>query len=230
MPILVTDFDGTLTNRDYFQLILDRYHPPAAQEIWDGFKAGRLTHFEAIAGVFGALRTDLAGAEALVRELDPSPGLGPAVRLLQDAGWELQIASAGCGWYIERFLNWQGIEAELHACPGDFIEGEGLVMRPAVGTPFASETHGIDKPLEFSIKDMWPPFWEGRSLSTGDIDHDDDLDHVFARAQQVTGVAMLVAIPFTKLSHFLLFFLSRAQLGMDYGIKRGGMKSKGMPW
>lgn len=44
------------------------------------------------------------------------------------------------------------------------------------------------------------------------------------------GEVMLVAIPFTKLSHFLLFFLSRAQLGMDYGIKRGGMKNKGMAW
>ena len=44
------------------------------------------------------------------------------------------------------------------------------------------------------------------------------------------GEIMLVAIPFTKLSHFLLFFLSRAQLGMDFGIKRGGMKSRGMPW
>jgi nitrate reductase gamma subunit len=43
------------------------------------------------------------------------------------------------------------------------------------------------------------------------------------------GEIMLVAIPFTKLSHFLLFFLSRAQVGMDYGIKRGGMK-KGMAW
>jgi hypothetical protein len=28
----------------------------------------------------------------------------------------------------------------------------------------------------------------------------------------------------------LLFFLSRAQLGMDFGIKRGGMKGKGMAW
>lgn len=44
------------------------------------------------------------------------------------------------------------------------------------------------------------------------------------------GELMLVAIPLTKLSHFLLFFLSRAQLGMDFGIKRGGMKSAGMPW
>jgi len=44
------------------------------------------------------------------------------------------------------------------------------------------------------------------------------------------GEIMLVAIPLTKLSHFLLFFLSRAQLGMDFGVKRGGLKSKGMPW
>jgi nitrate reductase gamma subunit len=49
-------------------------------------------------------------------------------------------------------------------------------------------------------------------------------------AHVLSGEVMLVSIPFTKLSHFLLFFLSRAQLGMDFGIKRGGMKNKGMAW
>ncbi|MFZ5562612.1 MAG: sulfate respiration complex protein HmcE [Thermodesulfobacteriota bacterium] len=49
-------------------------------------------------------------------------------------------------------------------------------------------------------------------------------------AHILSGEIMLVAIPFTKLSHFLLFFLSRAQLGMDFGIKRGGMKNKGFAW
>ncbi len=44
------------------------------------------------------------------------------------------------------------------------------------------------------------------------------------------GEVLLIAIPFTKLSHIFLFFASRAQLGMDYGIKRGGMKGKGMAW
>jgi nitrate reductase gamma subunit len=44
------------------------------------------------------------------------------------------------------------------------------------------------------------------------------------------GELFLIAIPLTKLSHFVLFFATRAQLGMDYGIKRGGMKSKGISW
>lgn len=54
--------------------------------------------------------------------------------------------------------------------------------------------------------------------------------HFWLIAHILSGEALLVCIPFTKLSHFVLFFLSRAQIGMDYGIKRGGMKGKGMAW
>lgn len=49
-------------------------------------------------------------------------------------------------------------------------------------------------------------------------------------AHILAGEIFLVAIPLTKLSHFIGFFLSRAQLGMDYGIKRGGMKGGGLAW
>ncbi|MEM9581080.1 MAG: permease, partial [Pseudomonadota bacterium] len=43
---------------------------------------------------------------------------------------------------------------------------------------------GIDKPVEFSFRDMWPPFWEGRSLSAGDIDRDGDNDLVIASTEK----------------------------------------------
>lgn len=49
-------------------------------------------------------------------------------------------------------------------------------------------------------------------------------------AHIISAEIMLIAIPLTKLSHIVLFFMSRGQLGMDYGIKRGGMKGRGLAW
>lgn len=49
-------------------------------------------------------------------------------------------------------------------------------------------------------------------------------------AHILTGEIWLLCVPFTKLSHAILFFMSRAQLGMDYGIKRGGRYGRGLAW
>jgi nitrate reductase gamma subunit len=49
-------------------------------------------------------------------------------------------------------------------------------------------------------------------------------------AHIILGEVLLIAIPLTKLSHIALFFLTRAQIGMDFGIKRGGMKGRGISW
>jgi nitrate reductase gamma subunit len=49
-------------------------------------------------------------------------------------------------------------------------------------------------------------------------------------AHIVAGEIMLIAIPLTKLSHMVLFFCSRAQLGVDYGTKRGGQRGRGLAW
>lgn len=35
---------------------------------------------------------------------------------------------------------------------------------------------GIYRPIEFSMKDLWPPFWEGRGVASGDFDNDGDDD------------------------------------------------------
>lgn len=49
-------------------------------------------------------------------------------------------------------------------------------------------------------------------------------------AHIMTGELLLIAIPFTKLSHVVLFFCSRAQIGMDFGVKRGGQNGSGIVW
>ncbi|MEL7115716.1 MAG: FG-GAP-like repeat-containing protein [Pseudomonadota bacterium] len=98
-------------------------------------------------------------------------------------------------WQTERALKMLlGVEQMLlpkaaHAAePALTIESRPFAPRsPATDTVFRrveANTHGIDKPLEFSMKDMWPPFWEGRSLAAGDIDGDGDLDLAIASTEQ----------------------------------------------
>ncbi len=47
----------------------------------------------------------------------------------------------------------------------------------------------------------------------------------------ISGEVFLIVAPFTKLSHIVLFFMSRAQVGMDFAIKRGGAtRGPVFPW
>ena len=69
------------------------------------------------------------------------------------------------------------------------------------------------------------PFVTGYIASHGTADYS-----FWIITHVICGEIFLISIPLTKLSHFVLFFLSRAQLGMDYGIKRGGMKNRGISW
>ncbi|MBK7048517.1 MAG: haloacid dehalogenase-like hydrolase [bacterium] len=136
MPILVTDFDGTFTRRDFFDLILERHDPPGARALWDSFLAGGMTPFEGIAGVLGSLRTDEAGASALVAAMEPPPGAAEAVQALQAAGWEIVVASAGCRWYIDRVLDSLGLSFAVQANPGWFAPERGVVMELDPGSPY----------------------------------------------------------------------------------------------
>jgi len=50
-------------------------------------------------------------------------------------------------------------------------------------------------------------------------------------AHIICAEIFLIVAPFTKLSHIVLYFLSRAQIGMDFAIKRGGShRGSIFPW
>ncbi|MEI2387634.1 CRTAC1 family protein [Breoghania sp. JC706] len=95
----------------------------------------------------------------------------------------------GILWGLERLILPAAAEAaEMSSDRPVRITSRPFARRsPGYETVFQrveASTRGIDKPLELSMKDMWPPFWEGRSLSTGDIDHDGDLDLVIASTER----------------------------------------------
>jgi len=143
--ILVSDFDGTMTRHDFYKLAIVSLLPPNTPDYWAQYRAGTITHFEALRAYFSAIRADEAAVLAVVERMELDPGLSTAVDSLRRAAWNVVVTSAGCDWYIRRLLNEAGVEVEIYANPGRFEPGKGLVMEMPSGSPYWSPTLGIDK-------------------------------------------------------------------------------------
>lgn len=140
---MITDFDGTITRHDFFELVRARW--PQVPDPWDQALAGTLPMREALRRIFAGAQ----GTQQEFLELCDQTGVdaktGSAFQRLQQAGWRIIVASAGCIFYIRHTLSRVGVQADVVAHRGDFVEGQGLLMEPLENSPFAHPRFGLNK-------------------------------------------------------------------------------------
>src|SRR5262245_10471463 len=133
--VLVSDFDGTMTRHDFYKLAIESLLPPDTPDYWADYRTGAITHFEALRRYFAAIRAGREEVLAVVDRMELDPDLRAAVAELRGAGWKVIVASAGCDWYIHRLLDAVGVQVEVHANPGRFVPGRGLLMEMPTDSP-----------------------------------------------------------------------------------------------
>lgn len=143
--ILVTDFDGTITRRDFFSRVVDMLLAPGDLAPWHRYERGELTHFEALRQIFARIRADETELDAVMGSMEIDPNLRDGFARLADSGWDVIIVSNGCRWYIDRLLAASGVEATVLSNPGRFDPERGLLMELPEDSPYFSPETGIDK-------------------------------------------------------------------------------------
>lgn len=143
--VLVSDFDGTMTRHDFYKLAIDRLLPSDVPDYWSMYRAGTLSHFEALKSYFAAIRVSEGQVIDVVESMEIDPELSKSLALLSEAKWRVVIVSAGCEWYIRYLLASQNIEVEVLSNPGAFQDGKGLVMELPHACAEFSPSLGIDK-------------------------------------------------------------------------------------
>ena len=143
--VLVSDFDGTMTRYDFYQLAIEALLPADVPDYWAEYRAGTLTHFEALRRYFAAIPVSEEEVLAVVQRMELDPQLANAVARLQSAGWRVVVTSAGCDWYIRRLLDSARVHVEVYANPGRFETGKGLMMEMPSDSRFWSPALGVDK-------------------------------------------------------------------------------------
>lgn len=144
--VLVTDFDGTMTAVDFFDVILDVVPTETMPDYWGDCVAGKLTHVEALHGIFQHAPRDLSVLEALLPKTQLDPRTADSVRQLKEHGWDVVVVSAGSQWYIDQILAPIANDVRIIANPGGFTPEAGLSMTwPPREVPWYSQHFGIDK-------------------------------------------------------------------------------------
>jgi 2-hydroxy-3-keto-5-methylthiopentenyl-1-phosphate phosphatase len=144
--IFVSDYDGTITDKDFYSLLADRYIPADAPDYFAQYREGRITHFEAMAAYFAFAPTEEHRLEELLQASQVDPDLAASAALLERAGWELWVVSAGSSWYVERVLRRAGVPAPVYSNPGRLENGRGLVLEKLdPSSPYHSPSVGVDK-------------------------------------------------------------------------------------
>lgn len=141
--VLVSDFDGTMTQHDFYKLALEQLIPPTVPDYWSQYRDGIKTHFEALQAYFAEIQGSEEDVLRIVGQMELDPQLESEVERLKNHGWKVVVTSAGCDWYIRRLLG--SIDIEICANPGRFVSGQGLQMELPIGKAYFSPTLGVDK-------------------------------------------------------------------------------------
>src|SRR5215467_4931273 len=64
--IFVSDYDGTITDKDFYSLLAEHYAPANTPDYFAQYREGRITHFEAMAAYFAFAPTDEQQIEELL--------------------------------------------------------------------------------------------------------------------------------------------------------------------
>jgi 2-hydroxy-3-keto-5-methylthiopentenyl-1-phosphate phosphatase len=110
--VLVIDFDGTITERDTLELIVDEFGDPDVRRRTEARLGSSLSLQEVIAAQYGSVRAPLAEVVAwTLRIVRFRPGLQELVGQGAARGWQTTVVSWGLREVIEPLLAREGFES-----------------------------------------------------------------------------------------------------------------------
>lgn len=126
----VSDFDGTISDDDFFAYTSKTYFDEKALKPWRAFLAGQKTHFQALKEMFAQIHVPTESFHALIKTIRVDPDLERTWQLCRSKNVALYVCSAGNDYYIRRLIGnlLEKYKVELISNKGMYSPETGLVM------------------------------------------------------------------------------------------------------
>jgi 2-hydroxy-3-keto-5-methylthiopentenyl-1-phosphate phosphatase len=179
----VSDFDGTLTQRDFYHIVIDKYFKDWGRKFYTDWKSTKKINTEFLNKIFGALDKS---EEDIFDEIGLIPLDEHAedfINRIKSIGGDFYILSAGTSYYIDILLSQRKIEGVQVISMKGIYKNRGIEILPDKNSPYFSEVFGLDKQkvIEELKKDYEKVFFAGDSEP--DLEAAKGADIAFAKSE-----------------------------------------------
>jgi len=141
----VSDFDGTLTEKDFYKIISDEYLKGQCEEKYKEWKDKKIKDVEYLGYVFGNIKRTEKEIYEDIKNIKLDIFAKEFIKDIKNVGGEFIIVSAGTGYYIDKVLKNNDInDVEVYTNKGIFKDN-GIHFVLDENSEYYSEIYGIDK-------------------------------------------------------------------------------------
>ncbi|WP_209124111.1 MtnX-like HAD-IB family phosphatase [Alkalihalobacillus sp. BA299] len=140
----VSDFDGTISNQDFYWLVIEKYFPEG-RGLFKRWKAEEVLDIDFLRTVFSSIHQDEHKIIEDILSIPIDNGVPEFVRKVQESNGDFYVLSAGTNYYIDHLLKKHGIkDVKVFSNEGYFQE-KNIHLTIDETHPHFSKRYGIDK-------------------------------------------------------------------------------------
>lgn len=143
--VFVSDFDGTLTEKDFYQMIIDDYLGEAGQTLYKEWREGLHDDKDFLDKIYSSINREEAEILEDILRIEWDESATQFIKQVRENGGEFIILSAGTNYYIDRLLKEKGLsDIKVYSNPGIYKD-RGIHLQIDTNNPYYSKKYGIDK-------------------------------------------------------------------------------------
>lgn len=145
--IFVSDFDGTLTEKDFYQIIIDKYSGNWGRELYTKWQNLEIKDIDFLGKIFESIKRNEEEIFQDILSIKLDSNVKNFIEKIQKSGGEFLVLSAGTSYYIDKLFEYHGIKDITIISNKGIYKDNGIKLMPDPNSPHYSERYGVDKSL-----------------------------------------------------------------------------------
>lgn len=144
--IFISDFDGTISRKDFYWIIIDDYIGEEGKAFYLDWKSKHKIDVPFLNKVFTWHDFDKKEHDEIIGKVEIDHSLGDFVDYTESCGWDFLVLSAGFRYYIDMVLPAEGLgHLEVITNEGGVFENGHFIIKPHEDAWYYHDVYGVDK-------------------------------------------------------------------------------------